>query len=92
MFENHQKCRIWIFNFGTFPSIFVLLNVTYLVTLFDCKLQVLRNETFSVIFKHCGLLSIEESHSIIIARVPFYTIRFIKRPKPDHRMLEVKGH
>ena len=32
------------------------------------------------------------SHSIIIARVPFYTIRFIKRPKPDHRMLEVKGH
>ena len=31
--ENHQKCRIWIFQFWHFPPIFVLLKVTCLVTL-----------------------------------------------------------
>ena len=40
MFENHSKCRIWIFQFWHFPPIFVLLKVTCLVTLFVRKLQV----------------------------------------------------
>ena len=35
MFENHQKYRIWIFQFRHFPSIFVQLKVTCLLTLFD---------------------------------------------------------
>ena len=52
-------------NFGIFFSIFVLLKLTCLVTLFDRKLQVFKklatfgifnelifNETFSVISKH----------------------------------------
>ena len=63
VFENHPKCRIWIFQFWHFPPIFVLLKLTCLVTLFHRKLQVFKNfcpvslamlnETFSVIFKHC---------------------------------------
>ena len=39
MFENHLKCLIWILAFWHFPSIFVLLKLTCLVTLFDRKLQ-----------------------------------------------------
>ena len=35
LFENHPKCRIWIFQFWHFSSIFVLLKLTCLVTLFD---------------------------------------------------------
>ena len=35
VFENHQKYRIWIFQFRHFPSIFVQLKVTCLLTLFD---------------------------------------------------------
>ena len=51
--ENYSKCRIWTFLFWHFPLIFVLLELTCLVTLFDCNLYVSKNETFSVIFKHC---------------------------------------
>ena len=40
LFENYSKCRIWSFEFWHFPPIFVLLNLTCLVTLFDRKLQV----------------------------------------------------
>ena len=36
--ENYSKYRIWIFNFWHFSSIFVLLKVSCLVTLFDHKL------------------------------------------------------
>ena len=43
VFENHSKCRIWIFQFWHFPLFFVLLKVTCLVTLFDCNLQVFKN-------------------------------------------------
>ena len=35
VFENHPKCRIWIFEFWHFPPIFDLLKLTCLVTLFD---------------------------------------------------------
>ena len=38
VFENHQKCRIWIFQFWHFPPIFDLIKLTCLVTLFDRKL------------------------------------------------------
>ena len=38
VFENHPKCRIWIFEFWHFPPIFDLLKLTCLVTLFDRKL------------------------------------------------------
>ena len=50
---------IWIL---TFYSSFCPINMSFLVTLFDCKLYVFKNssnwlailnETFSVIFKHC---------------------------------------
>ena len=37
LFENHPKCRIGIFQFWHFSSIFVLLKLSYLVTLFDSK-------------------------------------------------------
>ena len=43
VFENYSKCRIKIYQFWHFPSIFVLLIVTCLVTLFDRKLQVINN-------------------------------------------------
>ena len=43
VFENHPKCRIWIFQFWHFPPIFDLLKLTCLVTLFDRKLQVFKN-------------------------------------------------
>ena len=33
VFENHQKYRIWIFQFWHFPSIFVPFKLTCLVTL-----------------------------------------------------------
>ena len=85
MFENHPKSRIWVFQFWHFPSIFVLLKVTCLVTLFDQKLHgfknspiwpilaflmnlcplkmkmelaslAMLNKTFSVIFKHHGVV------------------------------------
>ena len=36
--QNYSKCRIWSFEFWHFPSIFVLLKLTCLVTLFDRKL------------------------------------------------------
>ena len=42
MFENHPKCRILSFQFWHFPSIFVLLELTCLVILFDRKLQVVK--------------------------------------------------
>ena len=38
VFENHPKCRIWIWAFGHFTPIFDLLILTCLVTLFDRKL------------------------------------------------------
>ena len=43
VFENYQKCLIWIFRFWHFPLIFVLLKLTCLVSLFDRKLQVFKN-------------------------------------------------
>ena len=50
MFENHPKCRIWIFEFWHFPSIFVQLKVICLVTLFDHKLQVFKKSPKLTIF------------------------------------------
>ena len=38
VFENHPKCRIWIFEFWHFPTIFDLLKLTCLETLFDRSL------------------------------------------------------
>ena len=49
-FENHPKCRIWIFEFWHFPPIFVLLKLTCLVRLFDSKLQVFKNSPKLSIF------------------------------------------
>ena len=37
LFENHPKCRIGIFQFWHFSSIFVILKLSYLVTLSDSK-------------------------------------------------------
>ena len=51
-FQYQSKCLIWIFHL-----FLALSKVTFLVTLFDHKLQFFKNssilnETFSVIFKH----------------------------------------
>ena len=43
VFENHPKCRIWLLQFLHFPPIFVLLELTCLVTLFDRKIKVFKN-------------------------------------------------
>ena len=43
LFENYSKCRIWIFEFWYFSPIFVLLKLTWLVTLFDRKLHLSKN-------------------------------------------------
>ena len=45
-----QKCRIWVFQFWHFSSIFVLSKMTYLVTLFDYNLQVFKNSPKWTIF------------------------------------------
>ena len=50
LFENCSKCRISIFEVWPFPSIFVLLKLTCLVTLFDRKLQVFKNSPKWTIF------------------------------------------
>ena len=50
VFENHPKCRLWMFQFWHFPPIFVLLKLTCLVTLFDRKLQVFKNSPKWTIF------------------------------------------
>ena len=50
MFENHPKCRIWIFQFWHFPPIFVLLKLTCLVTLFDRNHQVFKKSPKLTIF------------------------------------------
>ena len=41
-FENYSEYRIWIVEFWQFRLIFVLLKVTCLVTLFDCKIHFLQ--------------------------------------------------
>ena len=50
VFENYSKCRIWIFEFWHFSPFFVLLKMTYLVTLFDSKLQLFKNSPKCTIF------------------------------------------
>ena len=40
LFENHLKCLTSIFELWHLSPIFVLLKLTYLVTLFDSKLQI----------------------------------------------------
>ena len=68
VFENHQKCRIWIFKWH-FPPIFIRLKVTCLVTLFDHKLQVFKNSpkwTFFDIFNE--LLSAQNVNVARFAR------------------------
>ena len=40
LFENHLKCLTWIFALWHLSPIFVLLKLTYLVTLVDSKLQI----------------------------------------------------
>ena len=50
VFENHPKRHICDFQFWHFQSIFVLLKVTCLVTLFDRKLQVFKNSPKLTIF------------------------------------------
>ena len=50
LFENCLKCRILIFQFWHLPPIFVLLKLTYLVTLFDRKLQVTIFGIFNKVF------------------------------------------
>ena len=45
VFKNRLKCHIWVFQFWHFPPIFVLLQLTCLVTLFDRKLEVFNNSS-----------------------------------------------
>ena len=48
--ENYLKCLILSLQFWHLPLIFVLLKLTCLVTLFDCKLQVFKNSPKLTIF------------------------------------------
>ena len=48
--RNHPKWRIWLFQFGHFRPIFVILKLTCLVTLFDRKLQGFRTSPKLTIF------------------------------------------
>ena len=50
VFENYSKYRIWTFKYWHFSSIFVLIKVTNLVTLFDRKIQVFKNSPKLTIF------------------------------------------
>ena len=50
MFETYSKCRIWIFLLWHLPRFFVILKVTFLVTLFDRKLHVFKNSPIWTIF------------------------------------------
>ena len=43
LFENNSKWRIWNSEFWHFPTSYVLLKLTCLVTLFDRNLQVFKN-------------------------------------------------
>ena len=53
LIENYSKLRIWFFfQFLHFPLIFVLLQLTCLVTLFDRKLQIFKNLPKWTIFWH----------------------------------------
>ena len=56
VFENHSTRRIWFWHF---PPFFVLLNLTCLVTMFDCKLQVFKNSPkltiFDILMNFCPL-------------------------------------
>ena len=52
VFENPQKCRIWVFQIWHFPPFFILLKVTCLVTLFDRKLQVFQKIAKINHFRH----------------------------------------
>ena len=55
LLANNRKCLIWIFKLGIFHQFFVPLKLTYLVTLFDCKFQVIKNSPewqFFGIFNH----------------------------------------
>ena len=55
LFENYSKCPIWIFEIWHFPTIFVLLKLTCLITLFDRKLQVFKDSPNWTIFWHFSL-------------------------------------
>ena len=50
MSKNHQNCHIWNFQFWHFLPVFVLSKLTCLVTLFDCKLQFIKNSPKLSIF------------------------------------------
>ena len=50
LFENYSKCRTLNFEFWHFLPIFVLLNLTCLVTLFVHKFQVFKNSQKLTIF------------------------------------------
>ena len=49
-YQNVWKCRIWIIKFWHFSSIFVILKLTCLVTLYDHKLQLFKNSPKWTIF------------------------------------------
>ena len=50
LFEKDSKCLICILTFWHFLPIFVQLQLTCLVTLFDCKLQLFKNSPKLTLF------------------------------------------
>ena len=66
MHRNNQKCRIKNFEFWHFPPIFGLLKMTCLVTLFDCKLQVVKNSPKLTIF--CIFNELLSTQNVNVAR------------------------
>ena len=48
--NNQNKCRLWLVDWWYFPPIIVLLKLTCLVTLIDCKFKVFNNSSKLKIF------------------------------------------
>ena len=76
-YQNHQKCLIWIFKPKLLSSMFQIFEFSrqncqnYFLKLllilgtkimWKTSLEMLKNETFFVIFKHCGMISLCKSY------------------------------
>ena len=66
VFENNLKCLNWVVQFWHFLPIFVLFNLTSLVTLFDRKLQIFKKSPKLTIFNE--LLSTQNVNVARFAR------------------------
>ena len=67
----------WFFQFWHFPLIFVLLEVTYLVTLFNLKLQVFNNSSKWTILRRFWLFFVHSKCKRISLRSQYWIRLFL---------------